>query len=471
MKPHLPLFLLILLCSVSTKAQVCQMQRNIFRTPILETGPAKLMATLPSIKNPERYEIKKPERNTMRQPEKTHSSRSALMTPDSMYYWHYDTAQHRWWLQYKVIYDFDANGNLIFEQIQTFDNIFWHNRYQYFLTYDENNNMLSLISQTWMDTSASWRNGVKITYQWNENNDMIDELHQNWGGNLQWNMDYRYHYTYDLDNNMVQINGYGNAAGVWHLYYNSNNDCDSLIGTRMRYYNTFDSNHNITYQLIQWYENSNWTDYQLDVTASYNSNHDMLTYLDRSWETSSHSWTNGSQFLRTYDLNFNLTEEIYNQLYWDDHDRSTYQYDVYNKQVHGLGEYWNGGNWVPSGQDTLVYDAWDNGIAILAQYWPQNGWVNSDSLHYYYPPATTDVVENTDASVFSVYPNPAHNILNVECRMQNSELRLYDVTGRIALVKQLNSQFSTINFQLSAGIYFVKVNDGEKVYMQKLVIE
>jgi hypothetical protein len=28
-----------------------------------------------------------------------------------------------------------------------------------------------------------------------------------------------------------------------------------------------------------------------------------------------------------------------------------------------------------------------------------------------------------------------------------------------------------INYHLSAGIYFVKVSDGEKIYTQKLVIE
>jgi hypothetical protein len=87
-------------------------------------------------------------------------------------------------------------------------------------------------------------------------------------------------------------------------------------------------------------------------------------------------------------------------------------------------------------------------------------------------------IEELSQNAFSILPNPAHNILNVEwfgkltnSRSQNTELRMFDITGREVFGATLYSQLSTFNFQLSPGIYFVKVFTGEKVLTQKLVVE
>jgi hypothetical protein len=70
-----------------------------------------------------------------------------------------------------------------------------------------------------------------------------------------------------------------------------------------------------------------------------------------------------------------------------------------------------------------------------------------------------------------ISPNPAHDVLNVECNLSNAELKIYDMTGRMVLEEKLHSQLSTFNFQLSSGVYFVRVSDGEKEAAQKLIVE
>jgi hypothetical protein len=91
-----------------------------------------------------------------------------------------------------------------------------------------------------------------------------------------------------------------------------------------------------------------------------------------------------------------------------------------------------------------------------------------DTVIITYP---TSVNENIPVNGFSIYPNSAHNVLNVECRIKNAELRIYDVSGRIVHQQILTSAYQQINNSLSPGIYLVKVTAGEKVLIKKLVVE
>ncbi|MBK5284764.1 MAG: T9SS type A sorting domain-containing protein, partial [Bacteroidia bacterium] len=87
---------------------------------------------------------------------------------------------------------------------------------------------------------------------------------------------------------------------------------------------------------------------------------------------------------------------------------------------------------------------------------------------------TVSMEEIHELSSLSIYPNPAHNTFTIslnELKIENGELKMYDVTGRVVHKQALNNQSSIINSQFSPGIYFVRVMAGEKVWQQKLVVE
>jgi hypothetical protein len=95
----------------------------------------------------------------------------------------------------------------------------------------------------------------------------------------------------------------------------------------------------------------------------------------------------------------------------------------------------------------------------------------SDSVSY---PLAVNEISHTQTGL-TIIPNPAHNSftisLNNQSSLNNSQLTIFDVTGRVVHEQKIQSQLSTVNCQLSAGVYFVKVSDGERVYEQKLVVE
>jgi hypothetical protein len=74
-----------------------------------------------------------------------------------------------------------------------------------------------------------------------------------------------------------------------------------------------------------------------------------------------------------------------------------------------------------------------------------------------------------------IIPNPAHDYFTIafsgQLPVDNGQVKIFDMTGRLVHEQQIHSQLSTVNCQLSSGVYFVKVYNGEKVYAQKLVIE
>jgi hypothetical protein len=70
--------------------------------------------------------------------------------------------------------------------------------------------------------------------------------------------------------------------------------------------------------------------------------------------------------------------------------------------------------------------------------------------------------ETINDKLFSIYPNPALSILNINADYQliNQQYTIIDGLGRVVLNGKLNEVDTAINVeQLSKGIYYLKVSD------------
>lgn len=86
--------------------------------------------------------------------------------------------------------------------------------------------------------------------------------------------------------------------------------------------------------------------------------------------------------------------------------------------------------------------------------------------------AVRDEIFNSKSIV--VYPNPASTSFTVEVRSQlnNGHLEIYNILGEIMRAEKINSLKLTFNCSnFAAGIYFIKVFDGDKIYTQRLIVE
>ncbi len=110
----------------------------------------------------------------------------------------------------------------------------------------------------------------------------------------------------------------------------------------------------------------------------------------------------------------------------------------------------------------------------------QPSW-NLDGKSWVQPCTPTGVDNYESANDFKVYPNPAHNILNVEMLSEvghplgqsalGGQLKIYDVMGRVVFSTTLNSKLQTLNLNCASGLYLMKVEAGDKVWQEKVVVE
>ena len=72
-----------------------------------------------------------------------------------------------------------------------------------------------------------------------------------------------------------------------------------------------------------------------------------------------------------------------------------------------------------------------------------------------------------------VYPNPATDVINVECRMNEEwggELQLFDVYGKLLQIVTVTAETTPINVSgLASGIYFVRVTTDAGVVTKRFV--
>ncbi|MGQ2982002.1 S8 family serine peptidase [Flavobacterium sp.] len=84
-------------------------------------------------------------------------------------------------------------------------------------------------------------------------------------------------------------------------------------------------------------------------------------------------------------------------------------------------------------------------------------------------------IEDQAAQMFSVWPNPAQGQVNVELidvADDKAAVAIYDIQGRVVFQSKLTSGVNTFSTDgLSAGVYVVNVNNGNKVQTKKLVIK
>ncbi|OBX23126.1 MULTISPECIES: T9SS type A sorting domain-containing protein [Bizionia] len=81
-------------------------------------------------------------------------------------------------------------------------------------------------------------------------------------------------------------------------------------------------------------------------------------------------------------------------------------------------------------------------------------------------------VERANATVFSIYPNPAQGSVNVSSNLeQATQLGIYDITGKLVLSNTISFGNNRLNISsLSSGVYLMRVSTSTKTVTKKLVV-
>jgi len=96
----------------------------------------------------------------------------------------------------------------------------------------------------------------------------------------------------------------------------------------------------------------------------------------------------------------------------------------------------------------------------------------------YSPCTITSINETVENNVFvNVYPNPNSGRFKVELKntsKQNTIIEIVDVLGKRIEKKMLSPDLKSLDIDMSkypTGVYVIKINDGQKIYSNKIVIK
>jgi len=80
-------------------------------------------------------------------------------------------------------------------------------------------------------------------------------------------------------------------------------------------------------------------------------------------------------------------------------------------------------------------------------------------------------ITNIEEMEISIYPNPVNNVLNISCEKENvNRISILDITGKTIFEKTDISETERIDMSgYNSGMYFIHIDNGEKVFTSKVI--
>lgn len=331
---------------------------------------------------------------------------------------------------------------------------------RYSQTFNSANNIEHFIQENWINDQIQWHNGVMYEYLYSSDLSRLEQTgfyiwNGSWTGN---SMDYIL--TYDGNNDVVEIQF---TTNVTELAYDANHNVTerkeysftSGLGWHYsdKYSFSYDASDNLTSYTLQKFNNGSW-DNSLKKDFVYANG--ILTHtVEFSWQNS--TWQAARQNLFSYDAMGNKLSDEYQV--WDDASQNfvntrkeEWNYNAQNQPLTYKSLTWNTANqsWQPIKNDFLY----------RYQY------------EYYYPTAIDKIPAASE--VFTLYPQPASNVLNVSFKSSSGATYhgyIYDARGSVVKSFEVNSDNNSIPLSdIPSGNYLVGLDYKGKKIAQPLIV-
>ncbi len=110
-----------------------------------------------------------------------------------------------------------------------------------------------------------------------------------------------------------------------------------------------------------------------------------------------------------------------------------------------------------------------NGTTTFIQYLEETPLI---AINFSMPDTSTINISNIGVEIkLELFPNPANNILNVNCEKEIQSIAIYKQTGQLVLQTKANTQKQNIDIStLQVGSYFMRVVGKDNVWTEKFVV-
>lgn len=196
----------------------------------------------------------------------------------------------------------------------------------------------------------------------------------------------------------------------------------------------------------KWFEPdtiiANRTNSDIRYLFVYNAQGNQLSYVYQNWENN--AWVNFSQYL--------------------------YTYDEFGNCILATFKEWFGNNWVIADHYLPFY--YNNGQSYSEQYdffYPTGYQL---TISYTEIPNHNSVPEAAENDAFTLFPNPAHNTVNIEAAKDISRITVINVLGQIVYdAESVCSNKAEIDVSsYEAGIYMICIATEGNISTKRIVV-
>jgi hypothetical protein len=414
------------------------------------------------------------------------------------------------WINYlKTTYTYTYNGKMLTELEQSWQNGDWQNNLRYTYSYNNYGKLHAVMLEKWqLDVWANiskstntydtygrlamvlnenwhftnWENYRKTIYTYDPDGNILLWTSQLWSNKI-WTNDWRYTYSYDVNGNNITILHQNGLENTWLNEWSDTCTYDILGNVNTEVY--------VTWQINTWVNNTRWTN-------SYDLNGNLSGCISELWKND--AWKTFDRHLY-YTYGSNLLSDVY-QLYkdylWVNVWKYTYDYDFKGNMISYSRDVWQTKRWMYDWRYSYSYDKRGNSLSGEYEKWGEiTGWqpgipdyglaVFSGKIQIYilydiyrytanYITFTSGITDYAVNNNLLLYPNPANDNITIELTLpdtkQKNVIYVSDILGNLILQQPVQQAKTTINISdLSAGIYFIKVNTKNGIIIKKLVKE
>lgn len=359
------------------------------------------------------------------------TSNSVDVIYDSIYNFTWDTVTASWKNRFKQInFTYNTKNKITSMNGFYWNSTSWKDSTLYSYTFDANDNQVNTLEQ--LRQNNTWVNSWKYTYEHDSNNNETSLLVQSWE-NASWINSYRYFSQYDANNNFLS-----GTAQMW--------DGTTWIKSDSTFY-TYDVNNNWTSILSLGWDGSAWYNVTLQNTTVYNAQHQLMSYTNNLWDST--SWAISNRYTITRDANGN--------------------------SIHQVEEKLDGVNWMLVSDATALFDANNITTDHFTKFYKVNKLVYSSGVHYYFHTIPSGINDwKGIKESMTVYPNPSTSgIFTIKQTKVNAEIKVYNIVGKQIYSAVIIDPETLIDLSKQAkGIYFIQLISEHKITQaKKLVIE
>lgn len=359
---------------------------------------------------------------------------------DSVYIYQYNASTARWDIVIRIIdIRYDAYDNIYHEKEQRKTSMGFENmtiREYAFEGVNNSSRIKTRLDKSW--NGSLYQNGTLWTYVYDHYTDQLVAL------------------------NMQTADAYDGWVDVERdLYY-------------------YDSNGNLSEDIFSLWHADNGFMPNSKKTYAYNSSSQLKNITSYGYDYQVNDWRSEQRSVFHYNENGNNDRELIQwggASGWANLEKVKRSYDDSNKLTNATYFYWQGSDWVKNGVENFNYN---NQGSLKLSTWKSflNGQLNVGTrFRYFYHSGAERLVNNASEAISPVsatssvivYPNPSNG--NFTVNLDNKpvlNLEIYNSRGEKVL-EQRSGEVDLRN--VSKGMYFIRVYDGQKMHQEKILIQ